>query len=454
MKNTHATHATQTTPASSSGSRSSRPIASAICVSLAMFVGVTALAQGPLTPPPGAPAPAMKTLLQIEPRTDLQSTPPAAGVNTGDASYHFIINQPGSYYLSANLGVTRPNGIQINAEGVTLHLSGFEISRTSGTGGHAIEIVPTAHRTRIGHGAIKGFAYGVRSLEGVTGGFADASGLDDLAVGGCPVVGILVGDGATLEACRVRDCGGGINTSTGCALTNCTATRNTGTGMTIESGSSAVNCVASANGGSGIILSGTGSVLRGCVANSNQGSYGIFASQNANLTECTASNNTSSAATSAGISAGTGSVLTHCTASFNFSTAALTSTTGMGFTLGSGSMIRGCVASENKGNGIRVSENCAVRDNQCNGNGRDAGIVGTGAGVHATGSDNRIEGNNVTNNDRGIDVDAAGNLIIKNSASGNTGSNYSVVVGNFLGTVVATEAAMNASTNSNSNISF
>jgi hypothetical protein len=56
-----------------------------------------ALAQGNLQPP-GAPAPAMKTLHQVEPRT------PVDAVHTpGNFLAQFIITQPGSYYLTTNI---------------------------------------------------------------------------------------------------------------------------------------------------------------------------------------------------------------------------------------------------------------------------------------------------------------------------------------------------------------
>ncbi len=59
-------------------------------VSLILTVAVqTAIAQGPLTPP-GAPAPTMKTLDQVEVRTPITNLP-------------YTITQPGSYYLIANL---------------------------------------------------------------------------------------------------------------------------------------------------------------------------------------------------------------------------------------------------------------------------------------------------------------------------------------------------------------
>ncbi|MHC4575495.1 MAG: hypothetical protein ACYS76_15445 [Planctomycetota bacterium] len=78
---------------------------------------------------------------------------------------------------------------------------------------------------------------------------------------------------------------------------------------------------------------------------------------------------------------------------------------------------------------------CLVISNNCVANGWG---VGNGAGIHAddVGSDdNRIEGNHVTDNDRGIDVDGTGNIIIKNTASGNAGDDYDIVAGNKVGTI-------------------
>ena len=68
-----------------------------------------AFAQGPLSPPT-APAPQGKTLDQIEPRVDLQRTVNPLPTDTDNT---IIISQPGSYYLSAGLGVTKLNGIRV-----------------------------------------------------------------------------------------------------------------------------------------------------------------------------------------------------------------------------------------------------------------------------------------------------------------------------------------------------
>ena len=91
---------------------------------------------------------------------------------------------------------------------------------------------------------------------------------------------------------------------------------------------------------------------------------------------------------------------------------------------------------------------------QCSGRERDNtwisnGNSGDGAGLHVTSSDNRIEGNQVTDNDRGIDVDASLNLIIKNSASGNT-TNYVFVASNRYGPIIDITAVGTAAVSGNS----
>src|SRR6478609_6295158 len=87
----------------------------------AILLPLALIAQGPLTPP-GAPAPAGKTLQQIEPRTDVATL-------AGDASAVFVISAPGSYYLSGNVAaVAGKAGIAIAAAEVALDLNGFAIT--------------------------------------------------------------------------------------------------------------------------------------------------------------------------------------------------------------------------------------------------------------------------------------------------------------------------------------
>lgn len=96
-------------------------------LALALAISPVALfAQGALTPA-GAPAPTMKTLTQIEPRTAVQTLP-------GDATSHYVISSAGSYYLTGNIdGVAGKRGIKITAINVQLDLNGFAVRGVDGT---------------------------------------------------------------------------------------------------------------------------------------------------------------------------------------------------------------------------------------------------------------------------------------------------------------------------------
>ncbi|MCC5848152.1 MAG: right-handed parallel beta-helix repeat-containing protein [Verrucomicrobia bacterium] len=77
-----------------------------------------AMGQGPLNPVSG-PAPMMRTLDQVEPRTPISELP-------------FTISEPGSYYVTDNLEVTG-NGILVESDNVSIDLNGFTM-RGSGSG--------------------------------------------------------------------------------------------------------------------------------------------------------------------------------------------------------------------------------------------------------------------------------------------------------------------------------
>jgi parallel beta-helix repeat protein len=389
-----------------------------------LLIPLSGFSQGSLNPP-GSPAPTMKRLDELEPRTNLQATPAPAGVDTTNANFQFVINQPGSYYLSANLAVTKPNGIQINAEGVTLDLNGFQVSRGSGSGGDGIQIPATAHRFRLLNGSIKGFAFGINT-PGTSSG-ARASKFRDLDVSGCTSVALVSGPGAFLESCDVHD--------------------NTGTrGFSGISGTTFINCTAAANTVDIAMAAGVGATLINCTASSNTCTFGIYADGGSTITNCNALGNTSTDTFSCGIGTGTGCTITSSTAYANYSSSAsFSANTGIGFAVGSGNTIQGCAAANNRGDGIQLLNYSLARGNSCVSNGSS----GDGAGIHVTSSANRIEANNVSLNDRGIDVADAGNVITSNTARQNT-TNYKIGANNVFGAIVDRTAPASVAVNGNS----
>jgi len=420
------------------------------------------LAQGSLTPP-GAPAETMKTLEQVEPRVDVMTL-------AGDANSEIVITNSGSYYLSANLAVTLQQGILIGVPGVTLDLNGFQIFRESGSGWRGISIASGGDRVTVRNGTIVGFLYGIQddtysksclyeklAVSGCTvyGIFAGtASRIVDCRVHGNPGTGISSGSGASLDGCTASDNGGdGISVGSGSSLNGCTADKNQGShgiragngsslyscsaynnegdGIWSGNGSSLASCSAYANKSTGIYTPG-GSSLDGCTAYGNRGSYGIYAGIVSSLRGCTARDNHSSASSSYGIYAGDGSTVVECSAYSNSNTNSPgTSLQGLGIYVGIGSTVKDCTAGYNEGDGIRIGDSCTASGNTCYYN----GYFGDGAGIYAF-SHNRIIGNHVSYNDRGIEVSGFQNTLGGNTAVDNSTNNYVIAAGNSYGDIV------------------
>jgi parallel beta-helix repeat protein len=198
---------------------------------------------------------------------------------------------------------------------------------------------------------------------------------------------------------------------------------------------SIINVQALSNGGCGIRISGAEGLVKDCVAAEN-GEGGFF------LTRCLVTGNSASSNSGDGFYAESSSILGN-SASYNdgFGIVAnggctvqgnTTSTNPGGGIWATGSVVTGNASYNNGGDGIQVSSSCMVLNNACTLNGFYSGDA---AGIHVTFSHNRVEANTLTYNDRGLQVDADGNLIIKNSTSGNT-TDYDIFSGNAVGDIL------------------
>lgn len=444
---------------------------------------------GPLNPPAGPVAPTHKTLTEIEPRVVLSDA------NTpGDADSFYRITQSGSYYLDRSYQFVLANigskfAIEVDADHVTIDLRGFTM-RAINNARDAIHVNAGRTNVRIINGHIDNFGLGGVGAAGATGvvvedlsvsdcGFGQDPGAPGIDVGeagvvrrcvvtgigsaGRPHPGIRVGPDSVVEGCTVSlATAGGVVAETGARVTDTACTFNTGNGIRVIEGGAVSGCTASNNTLLGILITNTGLTTVGgtnladCTAMHN-GTGGILATQST-VTRCTTSFNTGVGLNvqngAAQYCTGRGNTTHGFTGSNATFVGCVTRSNGQdGFNVDEGTVIKDCVSRGNTGDGIQALKEvsivgCHVEDNSL-------GAAGS-VGIRLTSVDNRVEGNTVLNNlGAGIlaAAGATGNAIVANRASGNT-TNYSIVAGNFVGTVVATEAAMNAAANSLVNLSF
>ena len=348
----------------------------------------TLCAQGSLTPP-GPPAPTMKTLTQIEPRTPISSVP-------------FTITNPGSYYLTGNLtGLPSQGGITISTNDVTLDLNGFALlGLGSGTG---VEDFGAVSNISVANGSVQNWSVGVGfSAEGVQ--------LSRLRVSHCGGGGINVGSGSVVSDCLTQANGSsGFSGGDHITFTDCTSVGNAESGFDINLSCLFISCIAQKNGQYGFFPDNN-CVFRDCIADGNA-EDGIFATPYANclFQNCSASANGAETIRN-GISAGPACVVRGCTASGNGGTGidavngVVENCTATGNVLSgissTGGIIQGCWCSKNDG-GIEASAGCVIAHCTSTGN--------TGNGINATGCvvENCIL---TSNNSDGIDLYGPGSV--------------------------------------------
>lgn len=292
----------------------------AITVLTALLTTTSVSAQGgPLTPPPGAPAPTMKPLNLVEPRIPLVAGAP--GVIVG-ASGRIDITQPGSYYLTKDLQVAENiDGIVIFTSGVSLDLMGYSIiAQASGFSDTAISVNPNHSNISIQNGHIVStttFAGNTFTPSGFGRGILVQTSnnnvsVRNITVRGTRIVGILMnGEAGTVQNCSVFiSAGVGISNPRGIVagsvvhtagtlgidasvVSNCRVNHSLGTGITADavsnsfaqstgtasSGISAITVENSVGITSGLhgIAATTVSNCRGQSTNPSSGNHGISA---------------------------------------------------------------------------------------------------------------------------------------------------------------------------------
>lgn len=346
---------------------------SILCVAaITLASAASASAQGSLTPP-GAPAPVMKSLDQIEARTPIAA-----------ADLPLSITAPGSYYLTENIsfGAANTNGIFIDADGVTIDLNGFTLSGPGSAVGST------------GNGILSSAA-------------ASSIAISNGTVSNWRDTGILIANNCTVD--RIRAENNGI------------------AGIEATGGASITDCVARGNGSVGIVISS--GAMSGCVADEN-GLIGLFISE-ASAINCSAKSNGNSTVSAAGISA-TDSTLSNCTSKLNDGMGLIcvarvtvdhsrfSNNTFDGISGGDDNAILNCTVVDNSDDGIDLDSGNRIVGNAVNGHDSGTTTLFPGFGIRVDGRFNQIQNNTLSRNTIGITVLGSENMVIQNIVFGTT----------------------------------
>ncbi|MEM0982713.1 MAG: right-handed parallel beta-helix repeat-containing protein [Planctomycetota bacterium] len=372
--------------------------AAALITALSASLSFSAALAGPLTPPPGAVAPTGKTTDEIEPRTPISGP--------------VVITEPGSYYLTGDIVANTGAAIVVSASDVTIDLNRFALVGNGAAHG-VMQNTTGFERVTVRNGTVTAFGgTGIQlpqtnrvRIENV---YATFNGFEGIALGAQAVV---------INSSTHANANDGMDVGSGSVVSGCTSNDNGLDGLDASTAVSVVNSVFRDNTSAGIDV-GAGASIEGCSTERN-GVYGIDAGSNSTVRGCTSRNDET------GIRLSTSSIAEGCSVGFS---------TAYGIDGATSSVLRGNTVLGCDIAGIRVSSNAVVI-----GNALQLNAVGanTAIGLLVTSSDNRIEANSFIDNDIGLDVNGSGNLIIRNSATGNGTVNWDIVANNRVGPIVS-----------------
>lgn len=399
---------------------------------LALFLSFAfaRLEAGDLLPPAsafrdGQPVSTMRTLDEIEPRQPVSELP-------------FVITNSGAYYvIHPLLGAATNHGITVRANHVLIDLGGFPlVGQPDSLSGILVDGPGPLTDVVIRNGVIRNWpGCGIAGSNAVDsqvfGITAFTNGQHGIALGGSAVVkdciamqnggrGVTVAEGSTIENVTSRGNGErGIYASTASRIRECIVRENGSHGLEVVHDSRVIGCLARGNRNSGIV-GDDGCSIYDTVSMANgfgTGGRGISVDADARIAGCLTKGNGGD-----GVNTGEGATILDCASRGNG---------GNGIAAQNYAVVRNCTCIGNQMDGIKVNNHCRIVDNNSGNNGTSP--QASFAGIHVTGSGNRVQDNNVVNNDNtGIDVDATGNLIVRNSASLNT-NDFTFVDGNNVG---------------------
>jgi hypothetical protein len=377
---------------------------------------------GDLTPP-GPPAPTKRTPIRTIPYT---------------------IDQPGSYYLTKDLGPADPDtdGIMITADNVTLDLSGFSLvgaGRAVGTTGIGVH-APASARQNIAvfNGTVRNWRGEGVGIDGSMHVVRDIRAHSNGGYGIATSAASLV----SRNVCYDND-GYGISVGINSKVLDNVCYGNGQYGISAHEGSTVADNCCHSNGSSGIraVMTGSTVVNNSCYGN---GSQGIDAS-NAVVADNTCRNNTAE-----GIRAGDGATIkgnecsgngvcgiygidgsticdNTCIANTGYgiqarygalvSGNACYSNTSTGIVVDKGSRVFNNTCYDNDLHGIDTQQDCTVTGNTCSENGVTATSTGDGIRAYA---DCTVSGNTCADNyGNGINVTLKGGNVFGNTCSDN-----------------------------------